>query len=228
MKDPKLFLAKHGLNFKNRALLEEALTHPSYAYEIQKESPCKDNQRLEYLGDSVLNLIINDYLFLRFPEYGEGKLTRLRSTLTRKETLAQVASELGLGEFLRLGKGEIKIGGRERSSNLADCLEALTGALYLDQGFVKTSECLCAWFQGALEKLRSPEGAMDPKSLLQEMTQKDLHTLPVYEELSHSGPAHRKKFVVRVVIGDKEYAQGSDFSLKGAEQKAAAKALKKI
>ena len=227
MQDLSIFLAKHNLKFKDLSLLKEALTHPSYAYEMPKSSLCKDNQRLEYLGDSVLNLIINDYLFLHFPQYAEGKLTRLRSSLTCKESLARLATKLDLGEFLRLGRGEAKIGGKQRSSNLADCLEAFIGALYLDQGFAKTKECLCIWFQDELDKLHSPESVMDPKSRLQEMTQKDLQKVPMYEELSHSGPAHRKKFTVRVMIQDKEYGQGSDFSLKGAEQKAAAEALQR-
>lgn len=227
MQDPKLFLAEHKLKFTDLSLLEEALTHPSYAYEVQKTSPCKDNQRLEYLGDSVLNLIINDYLFWHFPQYAEGKLTRLRSSLTCKEALAQVAGKLELGKFLRLGKGEAKIGGKERSSNLADCLEALVGAFYLDQGFIKTKEYVCSWFQDELNTYNSPEKTKDFKSRLQEITQKNLHELPVYEEVAHSGPEHRKKFTVRVLIQAKEYAQGSDFSLKAAEQKAAAKALEK-
>ena len=227
MQDPKLFLTEHKLNFTDLSILEEALTHPSYAYEVQRSSLCKDNQRLEYLGDSVLDLIINDYLFWHFPQYAEGKLTRLRSSLTRKESLAKVASKLELGRFLRLGKGEAKIGGKERSSNLADCLEALIGAFYLDQGFIKTKECVYSWFQDELNSLHSPESVMDAKSRLQENTQKDLHEVPVYEEVAHSGPPHRKKFTVRVLIQGKEYGQGSDFSLKGAEQKAAVEALEK-
>ena len=236
MQDPKRFLAEHKLSFTDLDLLEEALNHPSYVYEIQKAAlhkakPRKDNQRLEYLGDSVLDLIINDYLFWHFPQYAEGKLTRLRSSLTCQETLAQVASELELGKFLRLGKGEAKLGGEERSSNLADCLEAVIGAFYLDQGFAKTKEYVCSWFQDKLQALHSlddpGEKVMDAKSYLQECTQRDIHKVPAYEEVSHRGPAHRKKFTVRVLIEGEEYAQGSDFSLKGAEQKAAAKALEK-
>lgn len=227
MRESVLFLKEHKLEFTDLSLLEEAFTHPSYAYETRKFSPCKDNQRLEYLGDSVLNLIINEYLFLHFPQYTEGNLTRLRSSLSCKETLLQVALTLNLGEFLRLGKGELKIGGKERSSNLADCLEALIGAFYLDQGFAKTKEYVCSWFQAEFDTLHSPEQSKDPKSHLQESTQKNLSEVPLYEELEQSGPGHRKRFTVRVLIQGKEYGRGSDFSLKGAEQRAASEALKK-
>ena len=229
MQSLKSFLEKHGLKFGSLSLLEEALTHRSYTHESSVIST--DNERLEYLGDSVLNLIVSSSLFEHFPHSKEGELTQMRSSLVCEGSLARVARQLSIGKLLRLGKGEEKLGGREKPSILANCLEALIAALYIDQGFSTTRKYVLSWFQQEFKELSHvshlTRKKKDPKSYLQEMTQKYLHEVPIYEKVSHSGPEHRKEYVVRVLIDGKEYARGKGFSLKTAKQKAALNALYK-
>ncbi len=226
MEDLKEFLHKQGLRFRRLELVEEAFTHPSFAHERQGRSA--HNQRLEYLGDSVLNLIINDYLYERFANCTEGELSRMCSILVREEMLAKIAAQLGLGACLRLGRGEKKNRGSQRSSNLADCLEAFIGALYLDQGFSCTRSYVRKCFDQAFQNISYTKDSKDAKSLLQEWTQKELQLAPVYELVSQTGPSHQSIFQVRVKIQDKEYARGEGPSMKDAEKKAAQKLLKRF
>ena len=221
----KSFVEQHQLEFKDLALFQRALTHSSYSNETKNVFP--NNERLEYLGDSVLGLIINEYLFQEFPNLSEGELDKMRSNIVREQALAKVASKLQLNKLLLLGKGEKKNGGNKRSSNLANALEAVIAALYLDQGFNITRTKVGEWFAKQIEEVGKAKESKDAKSLLQEFTQKYFQKLPIYKELSHTGPDHRKLYSVQVIIQGKEYAQGQGFSLKDAEQQAAERALKK-
>ncbi len=219
------FLEFHNLSLRCLDLLEVAFTHRSYTHE-NPNSP--NNERLEYLGDSILGLVMSSYLYDTFPYFSEGKLTQYRSSLVCEESLARVSQDLQIGSYLRLGKGEEKMGGRERPSNIANCLEAVIAVFYIDQDFSSVQTHICNWFQKEIKNLYSiSRDSEDPISSLQEMTQKYLHELPVYEELSQKGPAHRKEYVVRVLIGGKEYALGEGSSLKSARQQAASKAIRK-
>ena len=215
-------------SFKDLSLITEALTHRSYAYEHKsqnKSRSIKNNQRLEFLGDSVLNLVINDYLFLHYSKYSEGELSHLRSTLICEPALSRVAKKLRIGKYLYLGKGEEKSVGRKRDSNLADCLEALVAAFYLYQGFVITKKYVLLWFETEFKNIHGPESSRDAKSQLQELTQKELHELPIYKEVSQEGPDHRKRYAVCVLIQEKECGIGTGYSLQSAEQDAASKVL---
>ena len=229
MSDLASFLDRHAIEIRDMRLVHEAVTHISYANEAARNVfIIKDNQRLEYLGDSVLDLIISEYLYKRFPQYPEGNLARLCSTLVCEETLARIAQNLGLGAVMCLGKGEAKLGGRHRQSNLADCLEAFIAALYLDQGLSATQKYVLEWFREEFQVIEtSPQVHKDAKSHLQEITQKCLQEAPAYEEVSQSGPAHRKLFIVRVLVKGREYGRGSGYTLKKAEQDAANQALKR-
>lgn len=219
------FLIKHNIQFHDKCLLTEALTHRSYTNEVTQT--VADNQRLEYLGDAVLDLVINEYLYHRFPSYSEGNLAQLCSTLVCETALSRIASQIGLGDIIYLGKGEEKLGGRKRHSNLADCLEAFIAALYLDQGLAFAQKYILHWFRIEFNNIDNPHNSKDAKSILQEITQKYLHTPPLYEEVSHSGPAHHKSFTVRVIINGQKYGLGKGRTLKKAEQDAATQALKK-
>ncbi len=226
MKDLAAFLSQHKLKVYDLKLLDQARTHSSYANESQTKIP--DNQQLEFFGDSVLNFLINEYLFLHFPAYSEGELAQLRSSLVCEDTLAKVGSRLGIGELLRLGKGEKKLGGSRRKSNIADCVEAIIAALYLDQGLEEMQSLIRQWFSPELKNIDNPQVTKDAKSSLQELTQKYWHELPIYQEISRSGPDHHKSYLISVLIRGKEYGRSSGSSLKVAEQKAAIKALDKV
>ena len=185
----------------------------------------KDNQRLEFLGDSILGLVINQNLFERKNNLSEGEMAQLKSKIVSEETLARVASKINLGKYIRLGRGEKKFSGEKKSSIISDALEALIAAIYIDQGFAFVSNKIISWFKEELTKLSSPNKSKDSKSSLQEFTQKNFKTLPIYEEINESGPAHHKNYTVRVLINNKEFAQGKGFSIKSAHQKAASRAL---
>lgn len=207
--------------FSNRTLLVEALTHTSYANEAQGR--VSSNQRLEFLGDSVLSLSVSAELFRKFPDMPEGDLTRLRAALVSEPTLAKVARTIGLGARLRLGRGEEASGGRDRDSALADALEAVVGALYLDQGL----DVAGAWVLGRLD----PEMAtldldlVDHKTRLQEILQATTGQAARYQLLAEDGPDHRKVFTVAALGGERELGRGTGRSKKEAEQEAARQAL---
>ncbi len=215
-----------GYVFKNRELLDEALTHPSYAAE--QKTPVPDNQRLEFLGDAVLQLALSQILYARFPDFREGRLTVLRSALCNTEALARIAREFRLGECVRLGKGEERDGGRERKSTLADAFEALLAAYFLETGFepsVKLCQRLFAPFLQAPDRLMHE---VNPKGSLQEWTQAHDHQLPAYQVTGVSGPQHAPVVTVSVHIGDREIAVASAGNRKEAEKKAARLALERI
>lgn len=204
--------------FKNIELLELAVTHCSKGTD--------NNERLEFLGDSVLNLTISAVLYDRYPKLEEGELTRLRASLVKKDTLARLARELELGEFLRLGTGELKSGGFERDSILADALEAVLGAVFLDAGIDEARSTILNVYGGTLERIRPDTVQKDPKTRLQEYLQKRVFSTPIYKVVEVTGEAHNQRFRVECIVpGLEEPVQGVGKSRRNAEQQAAAKAL---
>ncbi len=216
--------------FKDQELLNRALTHTSYANEHVAEGgvPMEDNERLEFLGDAVLDFVAAKWLFHRFPDLNEGRLTSLRAALVRASTLAQFAESIHLSDHLLLGKGETDSGGRHRSNILSDTFEALMGALYLDQGV----DAVCVYFEQMLERVVSvvlnENLDRDPKSQLQEWSQAHLAVTPRYKTVNAEGPDHAKTFTVEVWLGDRVAALGTGSSKQAAEQAAARTALSSL
>lgn len=203
-----------GRRFADRALLEQALTHRSYG------SP--HNERLEFLGDGVLGCVVAAELCERFPEASEGELSRLRASVVREAALAQAAREVGLSEFLRLGEGEVASAGAERASTLADALEAVFGAAFLDGGYPAALAAIRACLGPALQSIDRRLPAKDAKTRLQEYLQGKRRRLPVYRIVSTSGAAHKQVFEVECVVEDLELsASGQGRSRRAAEQRAA-------
>jgi len=211
--------------FANSLLLAEALTHPSLAYESRK--PSHDNQRLEFLGDAVIQLILTDELYRLFPKFSEGHLTKLRSRLVSGEALRRYAAKIELGSYLRLGKGEEANGGRNRPSNLADAFEALAGAIYLDGGFEAARAFLLNNFREFVEEIKAEPDENNPKGELQEYLQSISPTSPRYIIVSQEGPDHQKRFLAEVMWEDLTLGRGSGSSKKEAETAAASEALEK-
>lgn len=210
-------------NFQQVKLLRAALTHSSWANEA--EGTPEDNERLEFLGDAVLDLAVSEEAYRRFPEAPEGNLTRLRSGLVKEKSLAGMARELELDSLLRLGRGEEAQGGRDRPSLLADALEAVFGAVFLDGGYRAAAGVIGRVLAGRWPEGVDLPGAKDPKSRLQERTQKRFGGRPVYVLQRSFGPEHEKVFEVRVTLPDGRTVDASGTSLKKAEQAAAALAL---
>jgi ribonuclease-3 len=213
-----------NLEFTNKALLQRALTHRSYLNE-NPDYPLEDNERLEFLGDAVLDFITGEYLYHRFPEMAEGRLTNLRSALVRTERLAHYAVQLNLGEFLFLGRGEEDSGGRKRPAILCDAFEALIGALYLDQGIEAAQKFVQKIIEPSLVEILASDADKDAKSQLQEIAQSHFQVTPTYRTIKEQGPDHAKEFTVEAVIGDKIYGVGEGFSKQSAAQAAAQRAL---
>jgi ribonuclease-3 len=210
-----------GYVFAEPALLVQALTHRSHG------SP--HNERLEFLGDSVLNCVIAAELFARFGALDEGDLSRLRARLVRQEALLQLAQDLGVGEHLRLGEGEMKSGGSSRPSILADALEALVGAIFLDGGFASARDAVLRLYQPLLAGLDPDDPGKDPKTLLQELLQARRIGLPQYTVLATRGAAHNQHFEVECAIPQLSVCTvGSGSSRRSAEQEAAMRALEQI
>jgi ribonuclease-3 len=210
--------------FRNPLLLAEALTHPSLGHETQQRH--FDNQRFEFLGDAILQLVITEHLFQKFGDAPEGQLTKLRSRLVSREALKQHAAALDLGSHLLMGRGEEASGGRSRPSTLADAFEALIGALYLDSGLETARKFILEQARGDLAQVESQPVDINPKGQLQELLQSISAQSPVYELLSQSGPEHDKTFVVQAVWEGQVLGQGSGHSKKQAETAAALEALR--
>lgn len=219
-----------GYQFNDLKMLTKALTHRSFAHEsISKpvKDPVKDNERLEFLGDSVLSIVISDYLFKNFPAYSEGTLTKLRANLVNGPTLAKKAAKLHLGKFLQLGKGEMLTGGSKRASILASGLEAVIGAIYLDGGIDKATIFIRSLFKNEIKSLIQKKGERNWKGLLQQYTQKELKSQPFYIVTEEKGPDHKKRFVIVVKILDRLLGKGKGKTKKEAEQQAAKSTLQK-
>lgn len=209
--------------FRNSLLLAEALTHPSLGHETQRHH--FDNQRLEFLGDAVLQLVFTDHLFRLFPKCSEGQLTKMRSRLVSREGLKVHAVSIGLGEFLRMGKGEESTGGRTRSSTLADAFEALVGAIYLDSDIETVQRFVLEQAAPDIENLRLEPLHVNPKGRLQEILQAISPISPSYVVVSQSGPDHQKNFASKVVWNGLDLGEGTGNSKKEAETAAAINAL---
>ena len=213
-----------GYHFRNSQLLTEALTHPSVAHEKQRRH--FDNQRLEFLGDAVLQLVITEHLFARYHEAGEGRLTTRRSRLVSREALKLHAARLNLGQYLLMGRGEEASGGRQRDSTLGDAFEALLGAIYLDSDLETVRRFILELMRADLERLEEEPLEINPKGQLQEILQAISPRSPVYELLAQSGREHEKTFSVRVVWEGRVLGEGSGRSKKLAESAAALMALR--
>ncbi len=213
-------------HYKDRALLETALTHSSYANE-RKDSSRESNERLEFLGDSVLGVVVAEHLFLHYPDMPEGQMTRQRAELVCEHSLVQVARALDLGAYLRLGRGEEHTGGRSRPSILADCVEAVIASLYLDGGFAVAKAFIEKHILANLGK-DTPQGSSDYKTELQELIQRKSGQSLSYQLLSESGPDHCKVFTAQVCLNGEPVGRGSGRTKKEAEQAAACCALEAL
>lgn len=209
--------AKIQYPFQEKKLFSQALTHSSFANEHRLDKQ-ESNERLEFLGDSVLEVISSDFLFRKYPEKSEGELTKIRASIVCEPTLAYCASELDLGTYLLLGKGEEATGGRGRSSVISDAMEALIGAIYLDGGFANAKEFIDRF---VLNDIENKQLFYDSKTILQEIVQADGEAALQYEVLKEEGPDHNKTFEVRALMGEKEIGRGSGRTKKAAEQLAA-------
>lgn len=218
------FAERNGLFFRNRNLLRTALTHRSYLNE-HADVDWEDNERLEYLGDAVLDFLLADYLYEKFPNAPEGQLTALRAALVRRETLSRLASRLEIGQALLMGHGEVETGGRSRPATLCAAFEAVVGALYLDQDLTAVSQWVLPMMQTEMGGAKTEMEDKDPKSRLQEMAQASLGVTPRYSTVSAAGPDHAKVFRVQVSIGNTVFGVGEGPSKQLAAQNAALDAL---
>lgn len=215
------FCSHLGYQFLNRQLIEKALTHRSASNH--------HNERLEFLGDAVLGMVIAKALFAKFPKVDEGQLSRMRSSLVKGKTLAVIAKEIELGDYIYLGEGELKSGGFRRASILADAFEAVIGAVYLDSGFDEANQLILKLYNKRLTELDPSEVTKDPKTRLQELLQSRRFSLPEYELLSVTGEAHEQTFEVVCVISEKSIKTvGTGSSRRNAEQLAAEKAFSEL
>lgn len=213
--------------FRDKALLQRAFVHRSYMNEVDDDT-LSDNERLEFLGDSVLGFVVSELLYQLFPEYHEGDLTSLRSALVQQKTLAKLARQLHLGDYLLLGKGEEESGGRTRPVTLCATFEAVLGALYRDQGIEAVKSFLLPLVCIEMERVLRTQLAKDPKSRLQEWVQSQLGMRPRYETLESVGPDHDKVFTMQVNINGTPCGVGSGRSKQSATQAAAAMALSRL
>lgn len=216
-----------GYVFKDPTLLQQALTHRSF----HNECPTEDefhNERLEFLGDAVVELSVSHLLMERLPEAREGEMTKLRAMVVSEASLARSAAELGIGEHLKLGRGEDQSGGRQKPSILADAFEALMAAVFLDGGFVPADRTIRRLLGPLIDAAVDGELDRDHKTRLQEVSQRDHRLMPRYEVVDERGPDHAKVFTVAVFLGDEEVARGDGSSKKLAEQQAARRALRTL
>ncbi len=224
-KDLQALARRLGCRFKELSLLDRALHHSSYTFEHPEAGP--SNEQLEFLGDAVLTVTVSHLLVETFPEASEGELTRRRAALVNARQLAEVARRLDLGACLLLGRGEQRQAGHEKPSLLADALEAVLAAAYLDGGLKKAQRLVSRWFAPILAQ-QGPLTMQDPKTALQELTQAHYRLSPTYHLLEESGPSHARRFQVELRLGETALARGEGSSKKQAEQQAAERALQKL
>lgn len=221
--DIKSFALQLHYNFKSETLIAEAFHHSSYVNE-QVRGGMRDNERLEFLGDAVINLVVGHILMNRFPDLKEGDLSRMRANLVNESQLAQVARTIDLGSHIMLGKGEMQTNGREKSSILADTFEAVIAAVYLDGGFEAAYKVIEIHLASLLDAINRPDSNQDYKSQLQELVQITFHQVPMYNVIKEDGPDHDKTFKVQLAVHNLT-TEGTGKSKKLAEQDAARKAL---
>ena len=215
-----------GVAFGDLSLLDEALTHPSYTNEAKVAMP--HNERLEFLGDAVLELASSTYLYAHFPACSEGELTKMRASLVQSETLARLARRLDLGGYLRFGRGELHNGGADRQNNLENAFEAVIGAVYLDGGWEAAQDYVTRQLAAEVQLVQRTHVMRDYKTTLQEVVQKHVDSKIAYELLTETGPDHDKTFEFAVRINDAVYGTGKGRNKKEAEQGAAREALRKM
>lgn len=216
-----------GVTFKSAELLRHALVHSSYVNENPESAP-GSNERLEFLGDAVLGLVVADELYAAYPDRDEGKLTELRTLLVRRDTLAKAARRLELGESLLLGRGEEVGGGRARPTNLSHAYEAVVGAIFLDRGLAAARRFVRRSLSPDFEQLDERAFPLDPKSRLQEASQSLFQTTPVYRLVDAEGPDHARRFTIEVLIDGRRRGRGKGRSKQQAEKEAARQALKRL
>lgn len=224
MPDFNAFIAKNGIAVDNLNLLIEAFTHRSYLNE-HREYAGTHNERLEFLGDAVLELAVTDFLFKKFPEKDEGELTNYRAALVNTVSLAETAQQIGINEYLLLSKGESRDTGRARDVILADAFEAIIGALYLDGGYARAEAFIAAHLYAKIDTVIAKRAYQDAKSRFQELAQEKKGITPSYQTLAEEGPDHDKHFTVGVFLNEVEAARGEGKSKQEAEQAAAQAAL---
>lgn len=212
--------------FKNQKLFLQAFTHRSYLNEIKEK--IESNERLEFLGDSIVSFVVSEYLFKQYSQFNEGILTNLRSLLVNTKSLASIAKELNFGKFLRLSRGEEESMGRQNQSLLADCFEAYIGALFLDQGMEGAKLFLSETLLCRADEFAKQKALKDPKSLLQEQVQAKKLSSPTYKVLEETGPAHARTFTIGVYVENNMLGKGNGKSKQEAEENAAEKALEKM
>jgi len=216
---------KIGYIFCDKSLLRKAMTHRSYAAERKLTS---DNQRLEFLGDAVIEIIVTEYLFKRYTDKQEGELTALRSSIVKKDTLAEFARQIDLHDYIFLGKGEIEAEGNTRNSTLCDAFEALFGAIYLDSDIAVAQKILYSMLNDIFPQTDKLLAGLNPKGFLQEVTQKKWGVKPEYKIINTKGPQHDMLYVVEVFIDNKLFGTGSGKNIKSAEVAAAKMAMELI
>jgi ribonuclease-3 len=226
-RDPSVFADEHGLVFNNSELLKTAFVHSSYVNELA-DSDQEDNERLEFLGDSILNFVVSEWLFARYPNSREGDLTAMRAALVKRDALARFARRLNLGDFLFLGHGEEESGGRKRAATLCATFEAVIGAIYLDLGIDVVRDFVLPIVQADLGRSTLETLHKDPKSRLQEWSQSTFGVLPRYKQIDHAGPDHAKIFMFQVTIRDRRLGVGEGASKQEASLAAAAMALHRL
>lgn len=219
---------KHlGISFRQESLLELAFVHPSYLNENPGFAG-SSNERLEFLGDAILNFIVAEKLYEEFPELSEGNLTEIRASLVCRDTLAEIAFSLKLGDWLLLGQGEEANGGRTRPSNLANAMEALIGVLYLEQGLARARRFIFRQLKPRLDKIKAGKRTPNYKALVQELVQGQKRPTPVYRLVETAGPDHSKQFTVEILVEGEVVGNGTGKSKKAAENQAARAAWEKL
>lgn len=211
--------------FHNKELFDQAFTHRSFLNEARKK--LESNERMEFLGDSILSFVVSEYLYQTYPEFNEGILTNLRSLIVNTKSLGQSAKELGFGKLLKLSHGEEESGGRENESLLANCFESYLGGLYLDQGIEIVREFIAEQLLPKIGEYVEKRAFKDPKSMLQESVQAQKYNSPIYKVLHEEGPPHAKIFTIGVFVNDELISEGTGKSKQEAEEQAAKAALEK-
>jgi ribonuclease-3 len=227
MDDLLSFLNTLNIECKNPKYFEEAFTHRSYINE-RKSDLLAHNERIEFLGDAVLELIVTEYLFNTYPQRPEGELTSFRAAIVKTDSLASEAKKLGFGKYLRMSKGEEATGGKEKDYLLANTFEALLGAIYLDQGYEIAKEFINSHLLYKVEEIVTDRLDIDSKTKFQEIAQELFKFTPIYTVISEEGPDHDKVFTMAVMVGNKEYGRGKGSSKQRAEEMAATEGLKAI